>query len=127
MGYLDEEGYLFLTGRAADCIISGGVNIYPREIDEVMLQHPAVSDVCTVGAPDDEWGERVVAVVILARDIEPSPELVANLLQHAGHHLASFKRPREVIFETTLPHTATGKLRRNVVRDRFWRDRATNI
>ena len=126
MGYVDADGWLFLTGRAAECIISGGVNIYPFEIDEVLLRHAAVADVCTVGAPDDDWGERVVAVVVLVADAEASAALAAALVAHCHAQLAAFKCPREIVFDTHLPRTATDKLLRNAVRQRFWvgRERA---
>jgi long-chain acyl-CoA synthetase len=126
LGYVDAEGWLFLTGRGADTIISGGVNVYPREVDDVLAAHPAVHQVCTVGAPDLEWGERVVSVVVPAAGHEASPALAAALMLHAREHLAAFKRPREVCFDTTLPHSATGKLLRAQVRQRFWagRDKA---
>lgn len=120
LGYVDADGYLFLTGRAADCIIAGGVNIYPREVDEVLLRHPAVHDVCTVGVPDAEWGERVVSVVVPARGQAAGVALRGELLAHAAASLAAFKRPRDIVFDTSLPHTATGKLQRNLVRLRFW-------
>jgi len=127
MGYVDEDGFLFLTGRAAECIISGGVNIYPREVDEVLLRHPAVQDACTVGAPDQEWGEKVVAVIVPAQGHAPSPELAAELMAHASASLARFKCPREVVFERELPHTGSGKLQRNLVRQRFWQGRDRSI
>jgi long-chain acyl-CoA synthetase len=127
LGYVDEDGFLFLTGRAAECIISGGVNIYPREVDEVLMRHPGVQDACTVGAPDEEWGERVVAVVVPAPGHAPGPELAAALQAHAMQHLARFKCPREIVFDTTLPHTGSGKLQRNQVRQRFWQGRARSI
>lgn len=127
MGYVDEDGFLFLTGRAAECIISGGVNIYPREVDEVLLRHPAVQDACTVGAPDEEWGEKVVAVIVPARGHAPSPDLAAELMAHANASLARFKCPREVVFELELPHTGSGKLQRNLVRQRFWQGRERSI
>ena len=73
MGYFDEDGYLFLTGRSAELIISGGVNIYPQEIDSEIMKHPAVSDVCTIGVPNDEWGEEVKSVVSLVDGIAASP------------------------------------------------------
>ena len=127
MGYVDADGFLFLTGRAAECIISGGVNIYPQEVDEVLMRHPAVQAVCTVGAPDEEWGEKVVSVVVPAEAADPGPELAAALLSHAAANLARFKCPREVIFDTALPYTATGKLLRNQVRQRFWQGREKSI
>lgn len=127
MGYVDADGYLFLTGRAAECIISGGVNIYPREVDEVLMRHPAVQEACTVGAPDDEWGEKVVAVVVPLPGHTPGAELAEALKAHAAQHLARFKCPREVVFDTALPHTGTGKLQRNQVRQRFWQGQARSI
>ena len=127
MGYVDADGFLFLTGRAADCIIAGGINIYPLEIDETLMRHPAVHQACTVGAPDDEWGERVVAVVVPAPGHAPTPDLAAALLAHSAQHLARFKCPREVVFDTALPHTGSGKLQRNLVRQRFWQGRERSI
>ena len=126
LGHVDDEGWLFLTGRGAETIISGGVNIYPREVDDVLATHPAVAQVCTVGAPDPEWGERVVSVVVPAAGRAPTPELATALMAHAAQRLAGFKRPREIVFDSELPHTATGKLLRGQVRQRFWagRDKA---
>ncbi len=126
LGYVDADGWLFLTGRSADTIISGGVNIYPREVDEVLAQHGSVAAVCTVGVPDEAWGERVLAVVVPAPGVSPGPELAAALMAHAAARLAAFKRPREIVFDTTLPLSATGKLLRAQVRQRFWagRDKA---
>nr|WP_295777117.1 AMP-binding protein [Rhodoferax sp.] len=127
MGYVDADGYLFLTGRSAECIISGGVNIYPSEVDDVLARHPCVRDACTVGAPDDEWGEKVVSVVILAQGQGSSPELAQELIAFAAQHLAAFKRPRQIVFDSELPYTATGKLMRNQVRKRFWANRDREI
>jgi len=127
LGYVDEEGWLFLAGRGAETIISGGVNIYPREVDDVLAAHPAVDAVCTVGAPDEEWGERVVSVVVPGAGHAPTPELAVSLIAHAAQRLAPFKRPREVVFERELPHSATGKLLRAQVRARFWAGREKQI
>ena len=107
MGYADPDGYLFLTGRTAECIISGGVNIYPREVDDVLARHPGVLDVCTVGVPDDEWGETVASVVVVAQGQAPSPELAQELMAFAAQHLAAFKRPRQIVFDHALPYTGT--------------------
>jgi long-chain acyl-CoA synthetase len=120
LGYLDADGYLFLTGRVADCIISGGVNIYPQEIDDVLLNHPAVKDVCTVGVPDDEWGEKVVSVIVLKESERANDHLSASLVAHVSATLAPFKRPRRIVFTEELPRTATGKLLRQQVRALFW-------
>ena len=127
MGYVDAEGYLFLTGRIAECIISGGVNIYPQEIDDVLLSHPAIRDVCTVGVPDDEWGEQVVSLIVLKDDQRGSDALASEILAYAAAKLASFKRPRRILFERELPRSATGKLLRQQVRERFWANRERSI
>jgi long-chain acyl-CoA synthetase len=127
MGYVDSDGYLFLTGRSAECIISGGVNIYPREVDDVLARHPCVRDVCTVGVPDDEWGEKVVSVVVPAQGKTPSTELAQELIAFAAQHLAAFKRPREIVFEDQLPYTPTGKLLRMQVRKHFWAGKKSDI
>jgi long-chain acyl-CoA synthetase len=127
LGYVDAEGWLFLTGRSAETIIRGGVNIYPREIDEVLAAHPAVEQVCTVGAPDEEWGERVVAVVVPHAGQPAGETLAAALRNYAALHLAPFKRPREVVFVPELPVNAAGKLLRSQVRARFWVGRDKQI
>ena len=122
MGRVDSEGWLYLTGRDAETIISGGVNIYPREVDDALRSHEAVADVCTVGAPDADWGERVVAVVVTAAGHKPGPALAEALQRHAATGLAPFKRPREIVFREALSYTGTGKLMRQAVRDTFWSD-----
>ena len=127
MGYMDADRYLFLTGRIAECIISGGVNIYPQEIDDVLLRHPAVRDVCTVGVPNDEWGEQVVSVVVLMDPLTASPTVAADLITYASQSLASYKRPRRIIFENELPRSATGKLLREQVRQSFWANRSSAV
>ena len=88
LGRMDDEGYLFVGGRAVDLIIRGGVNIYPAEVDAVLLTHPAVGDAATIGVPDEEWGERVLSVVELQRDVVASPALAAELKQRLADALA---------------------------------------
>lgn len=127
VGYLDEDRYLFLTGRIAECIISGGVNIYPQEIDDVLLSHDAVRDVCTVGIPDQEWGEQVVSLVVLEAHYSPDDTTAQQLLAYASSQLASFKRPRKILFERELPRSASGKLLRQQVRQRFWQNQQRAI
>lgn len=119
VGYLDPEGYLYLTDRTADLIISGGVNVYPAEVDATILEHPAVADVATVGVPDAQWGEEVCAVVQLRESIEPSGELADELLAFTRSRLAHYKCPRTIEFTDRLPRQDTGKLLRRLVRDRF--------
>jgi long-chain acyl-CoA synthetase len=127
LGYFDAEGYLFLTGRSAEVIISGGVNVYPAEVDAVLLMHPAVADAAVVGVPDEEWGEQVKAVVLPASDRRPGAELEGELLAHCRAHLAHYKCPRSVDFVAELPRLPTGKILRRRVRDAYWRGRERSI
>ena len=119
LGRFDEEGWLFLTGRSAELILSGGVNVYPAEIDAVLLMHPAVGDVATVGVPNEEWGEEVKSVVELADGREPSDALTAELLAHCREHLAGYKCPRSIDYSDDLPRLPTGKIQRGRVRERY--------
>ncbi len=121
-GYLDEDGFLFLTGRTSELIISAGVNIYPAEVDAILLMHPAVADVATIGVPNDERGEEVRAVVQLAADRAPSDALVDELIAFCRERLAHFKCPRSVDFDPALPRGEAGKIQRRRVRDRYWND-----
>ena len=116
MGYFDEDSYLFLTGRSAELIISGGVNIYPAEVDAALLRHPDVADACTVGIPNREWGEEVKSVVVLKPGAGATE---AELIEHCREHIAHFKCPRSIDFVESLPRLDTGKLYRRLVRDRY--------
>lgn len=127
MGYFDEDGFLFLNGRSAETIISGGVNIYPQEVDEALLSHEAVLDVCTVGVPNEEWGEEVKSVVQLADGFEPSAALGEAIISHGRERLAAFKSPRSVDFVTDLPRLPSGKIQRRLVRAPFWEGRDRQI
>jgi long-chain acyl-CoA synthetase len=127
VGYFDDEGYLFLTGRNAETIISGGVNIYPQEIDNELLQHPAVADCATVGAPNAEWGEEVKAVVQLKPGHAPSAELAADVVAFARQRLAGFKAPKSVDFVDEIPRNAAGKIERGKVRAAYWQGRKVQI
>jgi long-chain acyl-CoA synthetase len=127
VGYVDEDGFVFLSDRAANMIISGGVNIYPAEIEQELIEHPAVADVAVFGIPDDEWGEQVKAAVELNEGYEPSPELEADLIRFARERLAGFKVPRSVDFEDELPRHPTGKLYTRLLRDKYWADRASSV
>ena len=119
MGYMDEDGYLFLTDRSANLIISGGVNIYPAEVDAVLLEHPAVADAATIGVPNEEWGEEVKAVVELARGAIGRPELAAELIDFCRARLAHYKCPRSVDFVDALPRHENGKLYKRLLRERY--------
>jgi long-chain acyl-CoA synthetase len=127
VGYLDEDDYLFLTGRNAETIIAGGVNIYPQEVDNEIIKHPAVEDSCTVGIPHDEWGEQVHAVVQLKPQAEASEALKTEILAFAAARLPKFKVPRSLEFAQALPRSEAGKIQRNKVRAPFWAGRARQI
>ncbi len=127
VGYLDEDGYLFLTGRTAECIISGGVNIYPQEIDNELIKHPAVEDACTIGVPNEEWGEEVKSVLTLNPGFVGSPDLAADIQRFARERLAGFKVPRTIEFVDELPRSPAGKIQRKKVREPYWAGRARQI
>jgi len=120
IGRMDEEGYLYLVDRRAFMIISGGVNIYPQEAENILIGHPKVLDVAVIGVPNEDFGEEVKAVVqpVNANDI--GPELEAELIDYCKQRLASFKCPRSIDFDLNLPRHATGKLYKKLVRDRYW-------
>jgi long-chain acyl-CoA synthetase len=120
VGYLDEDGYLFLSDRKIDMIISGGVNIYPAEIEGVLAGHPAVADAAVFGIPDDEMGEQVKAAVELVDGVAGSDDLAAELIAHVRAHLAGYKAPRSVDFVAALPRHPTGKLYKRLLRDPYW-------
>jgi long-chain acyl-CoA synthetase len=127
IGYFDEDGYLFLTGRSAETIIAGGVNIYPQEIDNELIKHPAVEDSCTIGVPHDEYGEEVRAVIQLKAGHAASDALRDEILAFAVANLARFKIPRGLDFVGELPRSAAGKVLRNRVREPYWAGRARQI
>ncbi|MBG0830744.1 AMP-binding protein [Planomonospora sp. ID67723] len=116
IGFLDKEGYLFLCDRRTDLIVSGGVNIYPAEVEAALLEHPAVADVAVIGVPDAEWGHVVVALVQAVPGPRPPAE---ELLEHLGPRIARFKHPRVIEFREELPRTPTGKLSRSKVREQY--------
>jgi long-chain acyl-CoA synthetase len=116
VGHLDAEGFLYLSDRRTDLIISGGVNIYPAEIEAALLSHPAVDDAAVIGIPDPEMGQRVLAIVQPGADGTGSPELAAALIEHCRERLATFKCPRSLEFVAEIPRTPTGKLLRRQLR-----------
>ncbi|QTI68976.1 acyl-CoA synthetase [Gordonia polyisoprenivorans] len=119
LGYLDEDGYLFLTDRKAFMIISGGVNIYPQEIENVLTLHPVIFDVAVIGVPHPEMGEEVKAVVQLKEGTQASPELEQELIDYVRERIAHYKAPRSVDFVDELPRTATGKLVKRLLTDKY--------
>jgi acyl-CoA synthetase (AMP-forming)/AMP-acid ligase II len=117
LGYMNERGYVFIMDRSKDMIISGGNNIYPREVEEVILRHPAVAEVCVFGVPDAEWGEAVKAVVVK----KPGAEVTAEeIIAFCKDNLASYKKPKLVDFIDELPKSAYGKVLKRELRDRYW-------
>jgi long-chain acyl-CoA synthetase len=127
IGYVDEEGYLYLTDRETNMIISGGVNIYPQEAEDVLAAHPQVRDVAVVGVPDNDMGEAARAVIIPAEGSVGSAELAAELLTYVRARLASYKCPRSIDFVESLPRTPTGKLQKRLVRERYWKGRNSRL
>lgn len=127
VGYVDADGYLYLTDRRHYVIVSGGVNVYPQEAENVLVLHPAVADVAVFGVPDDEFGEAVKAVVQPADAAAAGPELEAELLAFCRERLAAYKCPRSVDFHPELPRDQTGKLYKRELRDRYWAEREVRI
>jgi long-chain acyl-CoA synthetase len=119
VGYVDDDGYLFLTDRSAHLIISGGVNVYPAEVEAALIGHPAVGDVGVVGVPDDDWGEIVVAVVEPQPGVEPSDALGAELVEWCRERVAHYKCPRHVEFTEALPRHDNGKLYKHQLREQL--------
>jgi long-chain acyl-CoA synthetase len=120
VGYLDEDGYLFLNDRKVDMVISGGVNIYPAEVEGVLLQCDLVADVAVIGVPDEEWGEQVLAIVQPVAGMEATDALAAQLLDHCAGRLAGFKVPRRISFVEQLPRLPNGKVEKRTLRAPYW-------
>jgi long-chain acyl-CoA synthetase len=123
LGYLDDDGYLYLRDRKIDMIISGGVNIYPAEIEAALLTHPAVADAAAFGVPHDDWGEEVKAVIEPAPSHWPGPALAAEILAHCEQHLAAYKRPKTIDFIAEMPRDPNGKLYKRRLRAPYWEGR----
>jgi len=120
IGYLDEDGYLYLTDRKSFTIISGGVNIYPQETENVLISHPAVIDVAVFGVPNEEFGEEVKAVIQLMDFSNAGAMLEAELIEYARAHISHIKCPRSIDFIEELPRHPTGKLYKRLLRDKYW-------
>jgi acyl-CoA synthetase (AMP-forming)/AMP-acid ligase II len=124
VAYIDEEGYVYICDRKKDMIISGGVNIYPAEIEAVLYAHPQVLDAAVFGIPDDEWGERVHAIV----QAKPGEFIdLDELRAFAEPRLANYKRPRDYELRDELPRTDSGKLLKRVLRDEYWQGRSSSV
>jgi acyl-CoA synthetase (AMP-forming)/AMP-acid ligase II len=120
MGYVDEKGYLYLVDRKSDMIITGGFNVYPREVEEVLYQHPAVMEAAVVGVPDEKWVETVKAFVVLKPEQTATEE---EIIQFCKERLASYKKPSSVEFIDTLPKSAVGKVVRRLLREPYWKEK----
>jgi acyl-coenzyme A synthetase/AMP-(fatty) acid ligase len=127
IGYLDEDGYLFLTDRQSNMIISGGVNIYPQETENHLVMHPKVHDVAVIGVPNDEMGEEVKAVVVPVDGAEAGPALAQELIDYCREGIAHYKCPRTIDFADELPRTETGKMQKRKLRDRYWADHESRL
>jgi len=127
MGYVDEDGYLYLTDRSTFTIVSGGVNIYPKEAENLLVMHPKLVDAAVFGVPNEEFGEEVKAVVQPADGVAAGPELEAELIAYCRAHLAAYKCPRTVEFDADLPRDPNGKLYKRRIRERYWQGRSSRI
>jgi long-chain acyl-CoA synthetase len=127
VGFVDQDGYLYLTDRKAFMIISGGVNIYPQEAENVLINHPKVADVAVIGVPNEDFGEEVKAVVQPMDWADAKPALAEELMAYCREQLSAIKCPRSVDFERELPRHPTGKLYKRLIRDRYWGNRDSKI
>jgi acyl-CoA synthetase (AMP-forming)/AMP-acid ligase II len=117
MAKVDEEGFIYIVDRKTEMIISGGFNVYPSEVEQVIYKHPAILEVCVLGVPDEKWGEAIKAVVVLKQGATLTEE---ELVNHCAQSLGGFKKPRSVDFVTELPKNPNGKIARRVVKDKYW-------
>jgi acyl-CoA synthetase (AMP-forming)/AMP-acid ligase II len=127
MGYVDEDGYMYLTDRSTFMIVSGGVNIYPQEAENVLVMHPKLVDAAVFGVPNDEYGEEVKAVVQPVEGVDAGPDLAAELIEYCRANLASYKCPRTIEFDAELPRDPNGKLYKRRIRERYWQGRKSRI
>jgi acyl-CoA synthetase (AMP-forming)/AMP-acid ligase II len=121
---MDEKGYVYILDRAKDMIISGGENIYSREIEDVLLRHPAVHEVAVIGVPDERWGEAIKAFVALKEGHKATEEEIINFCKE---HLASFKKPKSVEFIAAIPKNAYGKILKRELREKYWKKESRRV
>ncbi|GJL83389.1 MAG: long-chain-fatty-acid--CoA ligase [marine bacterium B5-7] len=124
VGTIDEDGFITLIDRSKDMIISGGENVYPKEIENVLYEHPAVAECAVFGVPDDKWGEVPIAQIVLKSGMTVDQQ---ELIDHCAGHLARFKRPRSVDFVNSFPKTPIGKIQKNLLREAYWKERDKKI
>jgi acyl-CoA synthetase (AMP-forming)/AMP-acid ligase II len=116
-GVMDDEGYLYIQDRIKDMIVSGGENVYPRVIEEVLFQHPAIADAAVIGVPDERWGETIKAIVVLRQEMDATAE---DIMEYCRGKLGGFERPRSVDFVEALPRNPSGKVLKRVLREPYW-------
>ena len=121
---VDSEGYIYIVDRKKEMLVTGGFNVYPTEVEAVLAQHPAISESCVIGIPDERWGETVKAVVVLRQGMKATGDEIMHFCQD---RLAGFKRPRSVDFTAALPRNANGKISRKDVREPYWQGRARRV
>ena len=127
VGYVDADGFLYLTDRSTFMIISGGVNIYPQECEDLLITHPKVADAAVFGIPNEDLGEEVKAAIQLVPGVDPTPDTAAELIAFCAQHLARQKIPRSIDFEEELPRLPTGKLYKRLLRDKYWANHTSRI
>jgi acyl-CoA synthetase (AMP-forming)/AMP-acid ligase II len=123
-GRVDEEGYVYIEDRVKDMIISGGENIYPREVENCVFQHQAIADCGVIGIPSEKWGEAIHAVIVLKKDAEVTEE---ELIAHCRDHIAHYKCPKSIEFIEELPRNASGKVLKRELRKKFWGDKSRGV
>ncbi len=124
MGYVDEDGYIYLVDRKDDMIVSGGFNIYPKEVEDILYGHPAVLEAAVFGVPDETWGEAVKAVISVRSGMKVTEE---EIIEHCRKHLASYKKPKSVDFIEELPKSPFGKIWRRKLKEPYWQGRGRMI
>ena len=124
MGYYDEKGFIYIVDRKKDMIITGGENVYPREVEEVLYGHPAVSEAAVIGVPDDKWVERVHAIITLKESEQATSE---EIVAYCKERLAWYKAPKSVEFVTSLPKNPQGKILKRELREKYWQGRSRRV
>ena len=123
-GYFDADGYLYIHDRVKDMIVSGAENVYPAEVENALMSHPAIADAAVIGVPDDKWGEAVKAIVVLKPGVEASAE---DIIAFCKTRIASYKTPKSIDFIAALPRNPSGKILRRELRDPYWAGRARRV